>query len=463
MFTERERFGSFSGMSQEQAPGFAAALDRLMAQGGNLRETKKGMVYTKGRLKGMTVDEAQEYGKNLWSGAADSVKDKYAYRARDFQAPSERVQEKRDMSYAGMRQRRMQGYADAQSSRMGSPGPLQQDMDRRNPAKSEKPRSMFDELTDGPAIPDGGALSIGDGSSAENGYTPQTKSDGTKLDGGIVDQSQISRAIPTSNPDMSSPVSRAVEGVGEMIGNAATSVANFVTSPFRADVNAAKSAKVASDNQAAYKARLDSEAKARQAEIDKVNGVSTPEMPETSATAGMSTDDRMRAEGKVNPRGSAANNAPVNTAPSAPVMGTGTPGKAPRINSLTGLPMGYRPGDALPQGASSGMQGTASASVGRQQAATAAYQGPIPKATLAPAADRYADAQNRYQAGQLDPKIANEMDTIYKGAGSEDQAKITANSLKRAAALPTTANAPKAVPVSRFAGPSTPRRAVVRR
>lgn len=57
---------------------------------------------------------------------------------------------------------------------------------------------------------------------------------------------------------------------------------------------------------------------------------------------------------------------PVPVKPAAAVAPDGSaPGKAPRINSLTGLPMGYRPGDAV----AAPMQAQADASVARQSTA----------------------------------------------------------------------------------------------
>jgi hypothetical protein len=105
-----------------------------------------------------------------------------------------------------------------------------------------------------------------------------------------------------------------------------------------------------------------------------------------------------------------------------------------KINSLTGLPMGYMPGDAV----NPAQADAAAASVKRQADATAAYKGPEaapPKAIIAPAPVRYADQQSQYQADGLDPKYQAEAEKIYRGASSLDQARITADSLKRGAKI----------------------------
>lgn len=60
--------------------------------------------------------------------------------------------------------------------------------------------------------------------------------------------------------------------------------------------------------------------------------------------------------------------APAATAPAAPA--------GPRINRLTGLPFGYRPGDELPENATDAMKGAAMQSMQRQSTATATPQNP---------------------------------------------------------------------------------------
>lgn len=113
----------------------------------------------------------------------------------------------------------------------------------------------------------------------------------------------------------------------------------------------------------------------------------------------------------------------------------------PRVNRLTGLPMGWQPGDALPSDADESMKARAAESLKRQTDATtaaASYAGPEvapPKATIAPAPVRYADEQESYQRDGLDPKRKANMDDIYGKANSLEKAQIVGNSLKRAASL----------------------------
>lgn len=107
----------------------------------------------------------------------------------------------------------------------------------------------------------------------------------------------------------------------------------------------------------------------------------------------------------------------------APTVGTPS-----RINKETGLPFGYIPGDST-----NGLdQAKVAESSQRAYAAQTAATPAPPKAIIAPAAMRYADAQNQYQAGTAP---ADAMDKIYSSSSSLDQAKITAQSMKRAAGL----------------------------
>jgi hypothetical protein len=68
------------------------------------------------------------------------------------------------------------------------------------------------------------------------------------------------------------------------------------------------------------------------------------------------------------------------------------------------------------------------------QAITAATPAP-PKAMIAPAPVRYADQQAQYQANKLDPQYQASAEKIYQGSSSIDQARITAESMKRAAGM----------------------------
>jgi hypothetical protein len=74
-----------------EARGKAAAISRLLAQGGTPFEKSKR--YKKGRFKGLTVDEATARAEALWETSPDSLKQRYADRTSGRMtdlAPSER-------------------------------------------------------------------------------------------------------------------------------------------------------------------------------------------------------------------------------------------------------------------------------------------------------------------------------------------------------------------------------------
>lgn len=78
-----------------EARGFAAALERHLANGGGMRKSgfdrKAGNVFTKGKARGLTVEEATRQARDMWDKAPGSVRDKYSRRAgAGLLAPSER-------------------------------------------------------------------------------------------------------------------------------------------------------------------------------------------------------------------------------------------------------------------------------------------------------------------------------------------------------------------------------------
>jgi hypothetical protein len=78
-----------------QARGFAAALERHLANGGGLRKSGSdrvaGAVFTKGKARGLTVEGATQQARDMWDKAPASVKEKYSRRGGEgLLAPSER-------------------------------------------------------------------------------------------------------------------------------------------------------------------------------------------------------------------------------------------------------------------------------------------------------------------------------------------------------------------------------------
>jgi hypothetical protein len=80
-------------MDYPEAAGFALAQDRFLAQGGQMKKPKRGMigeVFTKGALKGKTIDQANMIARAKWSKASQQLRDGYANSARrGMMSPSE--------------------------------------------------------------------------------------------------------------------------------------------------------------------------------------------------------------------------------------------------------------------------------------------------------------------------------------------------------------------------------------
>jgi len=158
-----------------------------MAQGGQLKDTRKGRVFTQGRLKGMTQDQAVQYGRNLWAGASDWVKDKYAERS-NMQSPSERSradaggkrpspQEARMKFYKDQKDSRMQQYQGGGGASYSGPGARNPTegtlLDRATASNSSSTPSIFADLTTpsplDSRVPSDRILAIGDNSTPEEG------------------------------------------------------------------------------------------------------------------------------------------------------------------------------------------------------------------------------------------------------------------------------------------------------
>lgn len=402
-----------------QAAGKAAAATRFLAQGGGMTDksgmlpgdkrtrggqiTRKGRVvkganagqigerYTAGPQAGMTQAQAENEFEKRWQGASDAIKDKYATRARNSLAPSEQAAAAADKA-------KREGTSTTSAV----------------PAMAPK-TSAFTELTKPPVMPAGGMVSVGDGSTAENGWTPQP------------------RPKSFGKGDFGYSFTDDMKTIGTSLKNAAVVSAGGNPTP----ATPAKPAMAPAASPAGYSpadARRDDEARVAAmrpgtpAVTPSSPAVSTPALPiaptsparATSDVAYSTLADQRMAEGY-----------PAATA-ATPAM------RSPRINPLTKLPMGYRPGDAVDPA----QQSEADASVARQTAATAAV--PVPRAipVAAPvksAPQRYSEAQESYQEHQLDPNKREEMRETYASATDLDKAKIVGSSMRRAGNLLTAA------------------------
>lgn len=460
------------------AAGKAAALATYLARGGNIRKREEGRGrvplngrFDSGPMKGKTVEQATEAFEQLWAGASGAVKDKYAKRetAESSLSPSEKKAMGKD-------------YKPQTARETAKTQPQQETTVQSN---SSKPVTEFNSLTKGPVdsndftkpVPEpvGGLNSIGDGQYV-NGVKQETAL--TRMFPSINQDRQANEpriaAIPSKPVDQSTPLGRQWDQSIRDTKRQFKAVVNAVKSPFVSDVTTAQAAKTSADAQAMQQRFVDAAAASRQAEINKITGgeqnaapTSTATAPVTPSAAPLPAKPSLPAVG-AQPVATGAYAGPMSAPAPAP---TGQPimGDAPKgVNRLTGLPMGFLPGDALPKSANASMQQRATDSMTRQsvasssakpmgamagtdntlrsmgiqptrppaiQAATTAIKGNDPN-IIAKDDAAYKAYQSSFGANTSDAdaaKLAGGTKAVYDGATSEDQAKLIANSLKRSA------------------------------
>ena len=430
------------GVKTPKAKGKAAALSSYLAKMGS--------------PSGKKLDRRIQKFEELWAKSPDALKNKYARKGNDDLAPIERPAGPPKVTNATLN-----------ASLPGETGAQTQARWKAGRAKAEPPAPVsaptavpsFAELSKAPAIPEGGVKSVGAGSSPEAEAIRQGKpmtafernvsdqnqgrdvAEGRALTPGatpatspaIAKQSDEARvaAMPSTPVDQSTPIGRmwdqSIRDTKRQIG----AVVQAVKRPVVSDVATAQAAKASADTLATEQRLVDFAAASRQAEVNKITGSTSAPAASPQQQAAQSPAQTQAAV----PSAPVAGQPPI-AGPTGPPELTGkqilkNPPKG--VSSLTGLPMGFRPGDKMdspdPQ-----MQQRANDSQARQSIAQANAPTPpiaAPKATIAPAPVRYADAQQQYQAGKA-PAAA--MDKIAAGASSIDQARITAESLKRNAA-----------------------------
>lgn len=245
-------------------------------------------------------------------------------------------------------------------------------------------------------------------------------------------QPKIAGTTPTPAPAQATPAAKAPAPVAGQAPAPSSPIASKVVAP-PAPAAAAGTASAAPPAMpyTLPDARRDDEAriKSMTSGTEVAATPATAAMPEKPVTPGLSP---------LAQREIAKRQAAVDATPTGRIINPAPPAG---INRLTGLPMGYQPGDKQEVGGPVIDQKLAAESVKRQEIASskATYSGPLPpKAIIAPAPVRYADARAQYQAEQDPAKAsakAKEMDAIAAGASSQDQATITADSLKRSARI----------------------------
>lgn len=343
-----------------EAQGKAAALSAYLAQGGTT--FKYSGKFKKGPMRGKNADEATAQFERMWATAPDSVKEKYASRSQvTDMAPSERrIAAERaanrpplDPAKVAKYGRKLaQTYADTEAAKT----PKTATTPARPPATP--PGSSFAELTKAPATPAGGAQSVGDGSSPENGYTPTRRPQ-------AGDEAQIT-AIKSqiAANDTSTPLSRGVDSVANGIYSGVMKAGNAIASPFVPDAQTAAVDQSLQNDTQNRDNRLAEQAAARNSQVSEIKGspiplATTPPSPTLTATT-PAQPTTPQAQAPAPPQSASVGTPPMLRRPEESAS------KPVRINSLTKLPFGYRTGDAV----APAQQAEADASVMRQKQAS---------------------------------------------------------------------------------------------
>lgn len=400
------------------------AMQTYLARGGGLVKNRKGVeVYADGPMKGMTQAQAEADFENKWAGASGAIKDKYSRKAGPdgVLSPSEKTAltpaMPKDMDPAAVQKRRMAQYGhefapDGSVRRIGTP-----ERKTVNPAASP---------VDNNFAPGANVTAPADGFQPVGEFNP----DGTS-------KSPIQRFVDKTNEFADSLRARANTPYQERMGAMPQPKPEPVGS--RATNIAAGGQMATDDRMAAARDSAQSQA-ALERQFPGVQSkvVAPPVNPDVErqfpgvqgrATPSISPIPPMIARPEVRSRemvsdtlrrpAEATDGSPVVARP-ADVNGqrmdpaiAGNAGNKVRINSLTGLPFGYNPGDALPASADAGMQQRGRDSQTRQSVAAAGA--PPPRATVVTPAPRPTALQQsainrpRTVTGGVEGRAADEM------------------------------------------------------
>jgi len=378
-----------------QARGKAAAFDRWLAQGG--KPFQHSGKFKQGPMKGLTYDQAKQKFETMWATSPDSIKEKYASRAGDQTAlaPSERTAQ--GIGTPVPKQAAGTLAADQQKSRMA----YYTRINGVQPAPKDSGKPGSSAIVQGPPAPRKGDERE---TMAQRAATPAEET------GEYAPGSDQARAAALSATSANERLATADNGDGAM----RAAVANQRFSDYGiAAVNEA------TKKEAARRAQQD---QVEQAVPKSKLGMDVAQNTPTSGAspAEMKQDDEARVAAMTTPKPTIAP-APTPTVvqsvgtsqaatPTAPAAKPSTIGKPAPINSLTGLPMGYRPGDAV----APAQQAAADASVAAQKSAppiTAGAPRAIPVVTPTPppstVAMRAADEMRRQAAINANPATTN--------------------------------------------------------
>ena len=355
----------------------AAAFDRWMAQGG--RPGRKSGKFLTGPQKGMTYDQAKQRFEGMWAGASPEVRAKYDARvkASDAMPPAAPAPAKPPG----------QMYADQKKNRMGYYSRINGVTAAPPPASAKK--------TVNPAATSGAGRGKPIGTPEERAKVSQMVAEGGDYATAFVG---VPGTVPTE----------AFQDMGMRAAAAYDRMQQDNATPHLAGVRDEKAAadKAAADRQAAAK-------------VAEVKAMQEKQVKDERARLGLADPAPAPSPVAATPAPAPAPSAPIQPmgppatakTPATPAAPYGQPvigGGAPKINRLTGLPMGYRPGDST-DGMDAEMKGRADASTARMNSATPPPRA-IPVVTPArpPSVEqRAADEMRRQAAINANPSKVN--------------------------------------------------------
>ncbi len=330
----------------------ALAYQTWMNRAGGLITPARGRFnerYRRGPQRGMTHGEAANQFEKMWREVSPQVREKYARQAGVVK-PVEKRESAKDM-YARQRESRMKD----QAYRVGVPATA---------TAAAKPTTMsFEQLTD----PKQKFEAVGDGSSAATGWKPTVGEDGKPIRATDTTPGSVWGGINTMNDAIRTQNARNQVAAGN-----SADAAKIKSIQAKGTENLQMQGQQRAGGVAANRAAADA---ARVAETRRQAGLAPapvaplPTRPAASTRAQniaesggdmskLATDDRVAVQGGV------VNKTPPDLAKREPSFVPAV--KPARINSLTGLPFGARPGETT--GLDAGQAATANRMAGERAA-----------------------------------------------------------------------------------------------
>ncbi len=354
-----------------EARGKAAAFDRWLALGGgNPQRMGRGGKFPSGPMKGLTYDQAKQKFESMWAGASGAIKDKYARRSAGDLAPSERPAVMPPLPADAMK-------ASQKTNRMGFYKRIGMAPATVATPAYDKDRNGVPDMIQRPAE----ATSGSDLSKQAMG-TPEQQAQVAAMMGENSDLATAFNAPTAANGGVGTAVDvMSAMAAGNREEARRQAVSEGVVTPQQAQAAASQDAAAKDARKARDEAAM-LESKRRQDQILRDQAGIAPPAPASAApipsvAAPVAPPQSSPVRKPAIPSSTPAMQPTPTGATVLPKPGKGldsavadTNGAMRRVNSLTGLPMGYNPGDALPSGADNAMKGRAMDSIARQSFAT---------------------------------------------------------------------------------------------